>query len=169
MPYLITQGDRPIQLFYQDLGEGKPVIFIHGWPSNSCMWEYQLGTLPGHYRCIAYDRRGFGCSDAPFTGYDYDTLASDLHAIIESLHLREVTLVGFSMGGGEGVRYLSNYGTSKISKIVPISSVVPYMLETQDNPEGIPKAKFDEFAEQIKGDRPAFLTNFGQTFFGVSL
>jgi non-heme chloroperoxidase len=169
MPYLITQGEQPIQLFYQDLGKGKPVIFIHGWPSNSCMWEYQLGVLPGYYRCIAYDRRGFGCSDTPFTGYDYDTLASDLHAIIEGLNLQDVTLVGFSMGGGEVVRYLSNYGSAKVKKIVLISSVVPYMLQSQDNPDGLPKIQFDEFAEQIKGDRPAFLANFGKMFFGVSL
>jgi len=169
MPVIKTKGDQPVELFYQDLGKGKPVIFIHGWPSNSCMWEYQLGVLPERYRCIAYDRRGFGCSEGLFTGYDYDTLASDLNDLIEGLELSDVTLVGFSMGGGEVIRYLSNYGSSKVSKIVLISSVVPYMMQAQDNPDGLPKSMFDEFDQQIRTDRPAFLSTFGKMFFGVTL
>jgi len=169
MPTIKTKGQEPVELFYQDLGKGKTIIFIHGWPSNSCMWEYQLGVLAARYRCIAYDRRGFGCSGMSFNGYDYDTLASDLNDLIEELQLSDVTLVGFSMGGGEVVRYLSNYGSSKISKVVLVSSVVPYMMQAQDNPDGLPKAMFDEFEMQIKQDRPAFLANFGKQFFNVNM
>jgi len=169
MPYLKTQGEKPVELFYQDLGKGKPVIFIHGWPSNSCMWEYQLGELPKQFRCIAYDRRGFGKSEKPWEAYDYDTLATDLKNIIDELNLSDVTLVGFSMGGGEVVRYLSKFGSGKVSKIILISSVTPFMLKTNDNPDGVPKEVFDEFEKTIKTDRPAFLTNFGKQFFGVSL
>jgi len=169
MPTIKTTGQDPIELFYQDLGTGKTVIFIHGWPSNSCMWEYQLGALASRYRCIAYDRRGFGCSEMPAGGYDYDTLASDLNDLIETLDVSDVTLVGFSMGGGEVVRYLSNYGSAKVRKAVLISSVVPYMMQAQDNPDGLPKTVFDDFDRQIKQDRPAFLANFGKAFFGVTM
>jgi non-heme chloroperoxidase len=168
MPYIKLNEENPVDMYYQDLGQGKPVIFIHGWPSNSCMWEYQLGELPKSYRCIAYDRRGFGCSDGTFTGYDYDTLAADLNALIEELQLSDVTLVGFSMGGGEVVRYLSRYGSAKVSKIVLIGAVTPFMLQTEDNPEGMPASQFEEFAMQIREDRPAFLATFGKQFFGVN-
>lgn len=169
MPYFKTEGATPTELYYQDLGAGKPVIFIHGWPSNSCMWEYQLGELSKSFRCIAYDRRGFGMSEKPFDGYDYNTLASDLKSLINHLDLKDVTLVGFSMGGGEVVRYLSNYGSEKVSKIVLVAAVTPFMLKTNDNPEGAPKEMFDEFEKTIKTDRPAFLNNFGKQFFGVNL
>lgn len=168
MPYITTKGDSPVKLFYQDLGEGKPVIFIHGWPSSHQMWEYQLGELPSHFRCIAYDRRGFGQSDKPWTGYDYDTLAADLKSIIDTLELDEVTLVGFSMGGGEAVKYLSNYGSAKISKIVLVSAVTPFMLKTPDNADGAPKELLDGMVADIKEDRPKFLTGFGKKFFSVS-
>ncbi|PBQ34102.1 alpha/beta hydrolase [Sphingobacteriaceae bacterium] len=169
MPYVKTQGETPVELYYQDLGKGKPVIFIHGWPSNSCMWEYQLGELSKNFRCIAYDRRGFGMSEKPFDGYDYNTLASDLKSLIDHLNLSDVTLVGFSMGGGEVVRYLTNHGSGKVSKIVLVSAVTPFMLKTNDNSDGAPKEMFDEFEKTIKTDRPAFLSNFGKQFFGVNL
>ena len=168
MPYLKIKGENPIKLFYQDLGKGKPVIFIHGWPSNHQMWEYQLAELPKHFRCIAYDRRGFGQSDKPWTGYDYDTFAADLKSIIDTLELDEVTLVGFSMGGGEAVRYLSNYGSAKISKIVLVSAVTPFMLKTPDNEDGAPKELFDGMVADIKEDRPKFLKGFGNKFFSIS-
>ncbi len=169
MPYIKTKSETPINLFYQDLGKGKPVIFIHGWPSSHAMWEYQLGKLPEKFRCIAYDRRGFGNSDKPWNGYDYDTFAADLHSLIETLHLSEITLVGFSMGGGEVVRYLSKYGSAKIDKIVLVAAVTPFMLKTPDNNDGIPQAAFNEMIAGVKKDRPKFLTEFGKQFFGVSL
>ncbi len=168
MPYIQTMDEIPVRLYYQDLGQGQPVIFIHGWPSSHEMWEYQLGTLPEHYRCIAYDRRGFGKSDKPWTGYDYDTFASDLKCLIDQLDLTDVTLVGFSMGGGEVVRYLSAYGSERISKAVLVSAVTPFMLRTDDNEDGLPKKMFDKMVQKIKNDRPKFLAGFGKDFFGVS-
>ena len=169
MPYIQTLNENPVELFYQDLGEGKPVIFIHGWPSTHQMWEYQLGELPKHFRCIAYDRRGFGQSEKPWTGYDYDTLAADLKSIIDTLDLSDVTLVGFSMGGGEVARYLANYGSARISKAVLVSAVTPFMLKTADNEDGAPREMFDEMVEKISEDRPQFLTGFGKTFFGAGM
>ena len=173
MKFIETTPDalgNSIKLFYEDLGTGKPVIFIHGWPLNHAMWEYQLAELPNqNFRCIAYDRRGFGKSDYPWEKYDYDTLADDLKALLDQLHLTEVTLVGFSMGGGEIARYIGKYGTSKISKVVLISSVTPFLLQTNDNSEGVDKSVFDELVENITKDRPAFLADFGKKFYGVSL
>lgn len=159
-----------VNLYYEDLGRGKTVIFIHGWPLNHAMWEYQLAELPKHnLRCIAYDRRGFGMSDYPWEKYDYDTFAGDLKALIDQLHLTDITLVGFSMGGGEIARYIGKYGSDKISKIVLISAVTPFMLNTNDNSEGVDKEVFDEMVETIIKDRPAFLADFGKKFYGVSL
>lgn len=173
MKFIETTPDalgNSVKLFYEDLGRGKPVVFIHGWPLNHAMWEYQLSELPMHnFRCIAYDRRGFGKSDYPWENYDYDTLADDLKALLDHLHLTEVTLVGFSMGGGEIARYIGKYGTDKISKVVLISSVTPFMLKTDGNPEGVDNEVFDEMIENIEKDRPAFLENFGKQFYGVSL
>lgn len=169
MPYIKTKSEHPVNLFYQDLGKGKPVIFIHGWPSSHALWEYQLAELPKKFRCIAYDRRGFGNSDKPWNGYDYDTFADDLHAVIETLDLSDVTLVGFSMGGGEVVRYLSRHGSERISKIVLVSAVTPFMLKTPDNEDGAPQKLFDEMIEGIRKDRPKFLTEFGKHFFGVTM
>ncbi len=161
---------NPVKLFYEDLGTGKPVVFIHGWPLNHEMWEYQLSQLPlQNFRCIAYDRRGFGKSDRPLGSYDYDTLADDLKAVIDQLNLKNVTLVGFSMGGGEIARYIGKYGTEKIEKVVLISSVTPFMLQTDDNPEGVEKQVFNDMLEKIEEDRPAFLTNFAKQFYGVSM
>ena len=173
MKFIETTPDalgNSVNLFYTDLGHGKPVVFIHGWPLNHIMWEYQLAELPKHnFRCIAYDRRGFGRSDYPWEKYDYDTFADDLKALLDQLHLTEVTLVGFSMGGGEIARYIGKYGNDKISKVVLISSVTPFMLKTDDNPEGVGKEVFDEMVENIDKDRPAFLEEFGKKFYGVSL
>ncbi len=172
MPYLQASKSSiapPVSLYYEDTLHGKPVIFIHGWPLNSCMWEYQLNELPKYgLRCIVYDRRGFGRSDKPWGGYDYDILAADLKSVIDELHLEEVTLVGFSMGGGEVARYIGKYGTEKIHSVVLISSVTPFMLKTGDNPDGIPQDTFEEFIEQIREDRPAFLSGFAKLFYGVS-
>lgn len=158
-----------VKLYVKDYGQGKPVILIHGWPLSNEMWEYQIDTLvQNNFRVIAYDRRGFGKSSQPWNGYDYDTLADDLKAIIEQLDLKEATLVGFSMGGGEVVRYFSRHGGKGVSKAVLISSVTPFQLQTDSNPNGVPQDKYDGMAEQIKADRIGFLDNFGKTFFGVS-
>ncbi|MDP4130100.1 MAG: alpha/beta hydrolase [Bacteroidota bacterium] len=173
MPYLQTAKSsiaNPVNLYYEDTLHGEPVIFIHGWPLNSCMWEYQLNELPRYgLRCIAYDRRGFGKSDKPWGNYDYDTLAGDLKGVIDELNLEKVTLVGFSMGGGEVARYIGKYGTEKIHQVVLISSVTPFMLKTDDNPDGISQETFDDFIGQLREDRPGFLAHFGKLFYGVSL
>jgi pimeloyl-ACP methyl ester carboxylesterase len=163
-----SPGADAIEIFYQEYGTGKPVIFIHGWPLNHEMWEYQLTELPKHnLRCIAYDRRGFGKSGRPWESYDYDTLASDLHELITQLDLTFVTLVGFSMGGGEVARYIGKYGSDNIEKVVFVSSVTPFRLKTNDNPEGSEKTTFDATIEKLKADRPAFLAAFGKKFYGV--
>lgn len=173
MNFIKTKPDTAgnvVKLFYEDLGTGKPVVFIHGWPLNHEMWEYQLAELPKHnLRCIAYDRRGFGKSDRPWANYDYNTLADDLKALLEQLDLKEVTLVGFSMGGGEIARYIGKYGTERIAKVALVSSVTPFMLKTVDNTEGVPKETFDGMVEKITTDRPAFLADFGKHFYGVNM
>ena len=172
MPFIkSTQSDAtPVNIYYNDLGKGKNVVFIHGWPLSSEMWEYQITEFyQKGWRCITYDRRGFGKSDWPSGGYDYDTLAGDLKSLMEELDLQDVTLVGFSMGGGEIARYFSLYGGARVSKVVLIGAVVPYMVQTDSNPEGTPKEIFEEIAEKILEDRPSFLQEFAKTFFGVSL
>src|ERR1700712_3561075 len=172
MPFIkSTQGnENPVKIYYEDLGHGKNVVFIHGWPLSGSMWEYQLTQLTQQgLRCITYDRRGFGKSDRPFTGYDYDTLAADLKTVLDELDLEDVTLVGFSMGGGEIARYFSLYGSRRVSKVVLVSAVVPYMLQSEDNPDGVPQEEFDKMAQGMMEDRPAFMETFNKDFFGVSL
>ena len=165
--YIVTAPN--VKLYVKDYGEGKPVILIHGWPLSNEMWEYQIDALvQNNFRVITYDRRGFGKSSQPWNGYDYDTLSDDLKAIIDQLDLKEATLVGFSMGGGEVVRYFSRHGGKGVSKAVLIASVTPFQLKTDSNPDGVPQEKYDGMAEQIKDDRMGFLDSFGKTFFGVS-
>ena len=170
MPYLKVADERgyPVNLYFQDLGEGKPVVLIHGWPLSHRMWEYQINALTeAGYRCIAYDRRGFGDSDKPWSGYDYNTMSRDLHELMSALDLQDVTLVGFSMGGGEVARYFGQFGTSdqgRVSKAMLISAVTPYLLQTDDNPDGVPQDAFDEFMQNVKTDRIAFLDGFGKQF-----
>lgn len=159
-----------VHLFYQDLGSGRPVVLIHGWPLDHTMWDYQTAALTdAGYRVIAYDRRGFGKSDKPLTGYDYNTLSDDLKALIDELQLENAVLIGFSMGGGEVVKYFSRHGGKGVSKAVLISSIAPYMLQTDDNPEGVPQEVIDDIAEKIQEDRPGFLGEFGKQFYGVGL
>ena len=168
----INQGtSQEVKIFYQDIGQGKPVVFISGWPSSSQMWESQLDVLPkNNLRCIAYDRRGFGKSDKPWESYDYDTLASDLGELLKQLDLRDVTLVGFSMGGGEVARYLSKFNDEgRVTKAILVSTVLPFLLKTDDNPDGLPQEMFDKMEEQIYDDRPKFLANFAKDFYSVSL
>jgi pimeloyl-ACP methyl ester carboxylesterase len=174
MKYITTKDaatGEEIQLSYKDYGSGRPVVLIHGWPSSKDMWEYQIDDLVNAgLRVIKYDRRGFGKSSKPWDGYDYDTLTDDLNAIVEQLDLQDAVLVGFSMGGGEAVRYLSRYGSSnRVSKIVLVSAVIPFLGQTNDNSEGVPQAVFAEMMEQMKEDRIAFLNTFGEQFFGVGL
>jgi len=171
MNYIHTSNDaagNPVKICYNDYGVGRPVILISGWPLSKEMWEYQIDDLvnSGH-RVIAYDRRGFGKSSQPWDGYDYDTLTDDLHALIEELKLDDITLVGFSMGGGEVVRYFSRHAGKHVSNAVLIGAITPYMLQTDSNPQGVPQDTFDAMAEQIKNDRLNFLNEFGKTFFGV--
>jgi non-heme chloroperoxidase len=159
-----------ISIAYSDYGKGQPVVFIHGWPSSREMWEYQLpDVVNAGFRVVKYDRRGFGKSSKPWSGYDYDSLAADLNEIIEQLDLQKVILAGFSMGGGEIAKYIANYGETRLDRVALISTVLPYMLKTGDNPGGVDKKVFDEMAEGIKNDRAAFLEDFGKMFFGVNL
>ena len=159
-----------VELHYCDYGQGDPIVLIHGWPLSSASWEYQLAELPLHgKRVIAYDRRGFGHSAKPWDGYDYDTLADDLNALLTQLDLQNVTLVGFSMGGGEVARYMSRYNGARVSKAIFVSAVTPYLLKTSDNPDGVDKSTFDDIIENLGKDRPDFLATFGKQFYGVGL
>jgi len=159
-----------IDLYYEDHGSGNPVILVHGWPLSGASWEKQVPVLleAGH-RVITYDRRGFGESSKPTTGYDYDTFAEDLHKLVTTLNLKDATLVGFSMGGGEVARYLGKYGNKHVSKAVFISSIPPFLLKTPDNPEGVDGSVFDGIKKGIAADRPAFLTEFLSNFYNVDV
>lgn len=157
-----------IDLYYEDHGEGKPVVLIHGWPLSSRSWERQVPALIGAgFRVIVYDRRGFGESSRPATGYDYNTLADDLHAIMSRLDLRDAALVGFSMGGGEVARYLGRYGTERVKKAVFMGAITPYLLQAPDNPAGVEKGVFEEIRRAIVADRPSFLTGFLSNFYSL--
>ncbi|RYU77891.1 alpha/beta fold hydrolase [Hymenobacter persicinus] len=162
-----TNG-QDIRLHYTDQGQGSPVVLIHGWPASYEMWEYQLAELPKHgNRVIAYTRRGFGQSTKTWEGHDYDTLADDLKAVLDELDLQDVTLVGFSMGGGEVARYMSRHGGARVGRVAFVAAVTPFLLQTDDNPDGAPKATFDKMVEGIRKDRFDFLATFGKQFFGV--
>lgn len=162
-----------VKLFYQDLNPANAtstVVLIHGWPLSHEMWDYQLAELPAHgLRVVAYDRRGFGKSTQTWDGYDYDTLADDLKAVLDELDLSNVTLVGFSMGGGEVARYMSRYGGARVAKVAFISAVTPYLLKTEDNPDGVDQSVFDEMTENIQKDRADFLKTFAKQFYGVGM
>ena len=164
------ENSSDIALYYEDHGKGKPVVLIHGWPLSLCSWEKQVAALVGEgYRVIAYDRRGFGLSSKPYGGYDYDTLASDLHQIIKQLELQEVVLAGFSMGGGEVARYLGKFGTKQVSGALFISSITPFLLKTNDNKEGLEESVFESLRRAILADRPAFLSKFLSDFYNLDL
>lgn len=177
MPFITTNSvslsgnSEEVQIFYQDIGRGKPVVLIHGWPLSLQMFDYQYSELPKHnIRVISYDRRGFGKSSKPWGGYDYDTFASDLDDLIEKLDLTDVTLVGFSMGGGEVARYLSKYNSKgRVTKAALISAVTPFLLKTDDNPTGIPQEQFDGIKQGLEDDRAKFLTSFIKMFYSVHL
>jgi pimeloyl-ACP methyl ester carboxylesterase len=158
-----------VELYYKDWGKGQPVVFCHGWPLNADMWEYQMMFLAERgYRVIAHDRRGFGRSSQPWEGYDYDHFADDLAELINTLDLRNVTLVGFSMGGGEVARYLSRHGTGRVSKAVLVGAVTPFLLKTDEHPAGTPRSMFDGIRAGLLADRPQFFSEFGKLFTGAN-
>lgn len=159
------------ELYVKDWGSGRPVILIHGWPLSSDSWDpIAMQLADAGYRAIAYDRRGFGRSDQPFTGYDYDTLADDLADVMqETGATSDATLVGFSMGGGEVARYMSRHGGKGVISAALLSSVVPYMLKTDDNPDGVPQAQLETIAKSVEEDRAAFFGTFFKQFYGVGL
>ncbi len=157
-------------IHFEDYGSGDPVILIHGWPLSHRAWEPQVGALvEAGYRVISYCRRGFGISSAPWGGYDYTTLAGDLRALILHLDLRRVTLVGFSMGGGEVVRYFTEYGTDRIARAALISSIIPLVAQKEDNPNGVPQAALDDIMQALKTDRVGFLKSFVKNFYNYKL
>ena len=165
-----VQARDGTSIHVKSMGAGKPVVLIHGWPLTGDMWEYQtVALLEAGYRVITYDRRGFGLSGHPSTGYDYDTFADDLASVLDSGDLTDVALIGFSMGGGEVARYLSRHGTGRVAKAGLISSVAPYLLKTDDNPGGADESVFETMKAQIRKDRFDFLQTFGKQFYGVGL
>ncbi|HYW47450.1 MAG TPA: alpha/beta hydrolase [Bryobacteraceae bacterium] len=172
MPYVTVgkENSGNIDLYYEDHGSGKPVVLIHGYPLSGVSWEKQTAALlaAGH-RVITYDRRGFGRSSQPATGYNYDTFAEDLHKLVTKLALRDFALAGFSMGGGEVARYLGKYGSKSVSRAVFISSVPPFLLKTPDNPEGVDGSVFDGIEKAVAADRYAFFTEFFKNFYNTDL
>ena len=165
----ITTTDKT-RLYLKDWGAGRPVILLHGWPLSCDSWDDQaMAIADAGFRVISYDRRGFGRSSQPWSGYDYDTLADDLAAVIAHTGAQDAVLVGFSMGGGEVARYMSRHGGKSVSKAVLVSSVVPYMLKTSDNPEGTDQAVFAKMAQGMKEDRAKFFAGFFKDFFGVGM
>jgi non-heme chloroperoxidase len=162
------ENSAPIELYYEDLGTGKPVVLIHGWPLSGASWEKQVAALlqAGH-RVITYDRRGFGKSSQPSTGYEYDTLAKDLDKVMTTLDLQGAALVGFSMGGGEVAPYLGTYGSKRVSKAVFISSIPPFLVKAVDNPDGVEHGVFEGIKKALVADRPAYLSEFLKNFYNV--
>lgn len=165
-----TKANAPVDLHYEDYGAGKPVVLIHGWPLSGRAWEAQVPALvAAGYRVIAYDRRGFGQSSQPWSGYDYDTLAADLNALLTHLDLKEAALVGFSMGGGEVARYIGSYGAGRVAKAVFAGAVPPYLYKSADNPEGgLDDATISQFKDGVTSDRMAFLDAFTNNFFSAN-
>jgi non-heme chloroperoxidase len=170
MPYINKAIDKDYSVYYEDFGQGQPVILIHGWPLSSKSWEPQVSALlDAGYRVITYDRRGFGKSGASLDGYDYNSLTADLEELISNLDLQNVVLVGFSMGGGEVVRYLTNNGSDNVAKVALISSIIPLVKQREDNPDGVPEGDLNEILENVKKDRVSFLESFHKNFYNYGL
>ncbi|MBB5787640.1 alpha/beta fold hydrolase [Jiangella mangrovi] len=170
MPYITvgTENSANIDLYYEDHGSGQPVVLIHGYPLDGHSWEKQTpALLDAGYRVITYDRRGFGRSSQPTTGYDYDTFAADLKAVLDTLDLRDVVLVGFSMGTGEVGRYLGTYGSDRVAKAAFLASLEPFLLQTDDNPTGAPAEGFADIEAAAKGDRYAWFDSFYENFYNL--
>ena len=164
------ENSSNIELYYEDHGSGNPVVLIHGYPLSGASWEKQVPVLlNAGYRVVTYDRRGFGKSSQPTTGYDYDTFAKDLHELIGRLKLHDFCLVGFSMGGGEVARYLGKYGSKDVSKAVILSGVPPYLLKAADNPEGVDGSVFTGIEKAVAADRYAFFTEFFKNFYNTDV
>ncbi|MFF5455363.1 alpha/beta fold hydrolase [Streptomyces sp. NPDC012950] len=171
MPYITVsqENTNPVELYFEDQGAGQPVVLIHGFPLDGHSWERQTAALldAGH-RVITYDRRGFGRSSQPATGYDYDTFAADLNTVMETLDLNDAVLVGFSMGTGEVARYVSTYGSARLAKVAFLASLEPCLLKTDDNPDGVaPKEFFDGVVAAVKADRYAYYTAFFNDFYNL--
>jgi non-heme chloroperoxidase len=165
-----TENSTPIELHYEDHGSGQPIVLIHGYPLDGASWEKQERVLlQSGYRVITYDRRGFGKSSQPTIGYDYDTFAADLNAVLEDLDLTDVVLVGFSMGTGEVTRYLATYGSARVAKAVLMGAIPPFLLKTGDNPDGVDGAVFDEIKAAVLADRPAYFKSFLDNFYNVDV
>ncbi|MFI7225161.1 alpha/beta fold hydrolase [Nonomuraea angiospora] len=163
-----TENSTDVELYYEDHGEGQPVVLIHGYPLDGHSWERQSAALlKAGYRVITYDRRGFGRSSQPTTGYDYDTFAADLNTVLESLDLNDVVLVGFSMGTGEVGRYLGRYGSGRVAKAAFLASLEPFLLQTGDNPTGVPQEVFDGITAAVTADRYAYFTDFYTNFYNT--
>ena len=164
------ENSTPIDLYYEDHGAGKPVLLSHGWPLNGASWEKQIAALlaSGH-RVITYDRRGFGKSSQPTTGYDYDTFADDLHRLVTKLDLRDFALVGFSMGSAEVAGYIGKYGTERVRKAVFIGALPPFLLKTADNPGGLDGSVFEGIRQGLVADRLAFLAGFFKNFYNTDV
>lgn len=168
MNYIKTRDN--VNLYVKDWGKGRPVILMHGWPLSSDSWDdVAIPLVNAGFRTIAYDRRGFGRSEQPWDGYNYDALADDLADVIEATGATDATIVGFSMGGGEVARYMSRHAGKHVTQAALISSIVPYMLKTNDNPNAVPQEVFDEMATGIKADRAQFFTGFFDDFYGVGM
>jgi non-heme chloroperoxidase len=170
MPYVAVglENGADISLYYEDHGAGQPVVLIHGYPLDGHSWERQHRVLlAAGYRVIAYDRRGFGRSSQPVTGYDYDTFAADLHALLEHLSLSDADLVGFSMGTGEVTRYLGRYGSGRVRKAALLGAIPPFLLKTDDNPEGVDRQVFEDIKSAIVADRYAYFESFLNNFYNV--
>ena len=168
MPFIKTHDQT--DLYVKEWGTGRPVILLHGWPLSADSWDDQaMAIADAGMRAIAYDRRGFGRSGQPWSGYDYDTLTDDLATVMEQTGAKDAALVGFSMGGGEVARYMSRHSGKGVAKAALISSVVPFMLKTPDNPDGTDQSKFDEMTRGMKEDRAKFFAGFFKDFYGVSL
>jgi non-heme chloroperoxidase len=163
------ENSTPVELYYEDHGSGSPVVLIHGWPLSGRSWEKQVPALvEAGYRVITYDRRGFGKSSQPYGGYDYDTFTADLDVLLSHLDLRDVALVGFSMGGGEVARYIGRYGSDRVAKAVLAAAVPPYLYQSDDNPEGgLDDETIQQFQDAVLGDRIAFLDGFTTDFFAA--
>src|SRR5712671_6609174 len=163
-----TENSAAIEIHYEDHGSGQPVVLIHGYPLNGHSWERQEHVLlDAGYRVITYDRRGFGKSSQPVTGYDYDTFAADLNTLLEYLDLRDAVLVGHSMGTGEVTRYVGRYGSARVAKGVLVSPIPPFLLQTPDNPDGVPQSLFDGFAQAATADTPAWMKGFLDNFYNI--
>ena len=162
------ENSADIEIHYEDHGAGQPVVLIHGYPLSGRAWDKQVpALLAAGYRVITYDRRGFGQSSQPVTGYDYDTFAADLNTLLEHLDLRDAVLVGHSMGTGEVTRYLGRYGPARVAKGVLVAPIPPYLLQAGDNPEGVPQGLFDGFTQAAQADTPAWMKGFLDTFYNV--